>query len=151
MFRIFCSLCFLFVLIGCKDKESSSSSNYVIQIKQLKRIDAGNGEVVFQMEGKDYNLDQLSFVFTETQPHGGPPLHVHESEEVHIIMEGKVQYRIGDTSFTATGPLVTRVPANTPHTFMNAGDSVLNLIAVFPRNNFGKYQPIGKNPFMEHE
>ena len=64
-------------------------------------------------------------------------------------MEGHITYVIGDSIFTAQGPLVTNVPAGVPHTFINSGDTVMNLIAVFPKDNFGKYNPVGDNPLIE--
>ena len=50
----------------------------------------------------DYGFDRLSFVLTETQPNGGPPLHTHTVEEGHVVLSGRVTYVIGDR------PLVKR-------------------------------------------
>ena len=36
--------------------------------------------------GEDYGFDRLSFVLTETQPNGGPPLHTHTVEEGHVVL-----------------------------------------------------------------
>ena len=124
-------------------------TNYVTKIHDLKKVDAGNGEFVFQMEGKDYGFDQLSFAITETHPMGGPPLHSHNTEEAHVLMDGKVTYYIGDSIFTVVGPYIANVPAGVPHTFINSGDTIINLIAVFPKDSFGTYQPIGQNPLLE--
>lgn len=124
------------------------STNYVTKIQDLKKIDAGNGEYVFQMEGKDYNFESLSFAITETHPGGGPPIHTHETEEAHVLMKGRMTYYIDDSTFTVDGPYIANVPAGVPHTFINSGDTIINLIAVFPQDSFGSFNPIGKNPLL---
>lgn len=112
----------------------------------MRTVEAGDGEQVHQMRGREHGLDDLSLVMTETQPGSGPDLHWHVSDEVHIIEHGRVSYIIGDSSFTVVGPAVVNVPARVPHTFINAGDSVLHLTAVFSRDDFGGYHPLGRNP-----
>lgn len=124
-------------------------SDYVIKLKELKKFDAGNGEFVYQIEGEKFGMNSLSFAVTETHPGGGPAVHYHDSEEAHVVMDGKVTYSIGDSIFTVEGPFVVNVPAGVHHTFINEGDSVLNLIAVFPKNSFGKYHEIGKNTLIK--
>src|ERR1700730_1582473 len=96
----------------------------------------------------DYGFDGLSFILTETQAGGGPPLHTHESEESHIVLHGQVEYVIGDRRFTVEGPYVVRVPAGVPHTFRNAGIEPFNLIAVFPDKHL-TYKELGKNPLVQ--
>lgn len=117
----------------------------------MKRIDVGDGEVVYQAEGKNHGMNDMSFVITETQPGGGPPLHVHPTEEAHVVLSGTVTYYIADSVFTVSAPYIVHIPPNTPHTFMNSGDTVLNLIGAFGHNNFGPYQPIGKNPLIKND
>jgi len=128
--------------------DSHHHSNYVHQLHELNKVNAGNGEKVYHMEGKDYNLEGMSIAVTETQPGGGPPLHYHESSEAHIIMNGQVTYVIGDSTFTVKGPFVANVPAGVKHTFINSGDSTLNLIAIFPQDSFGQYNELGINPLI---
>ena len=55
-------------------------------------------------------------------------------------------YILLDSVFTVEGPAVVNVPARVLHTFINAGDSLLRLTAVFSRGDFGGYHPLGPNP-----
>lgn len=150
LYSLLISLC-----LSCGDNPEEHShehphgSDYAHQLKDLKKIDAGHGEHVYHMEGKDYEMKGMSIAITETEPGGGPPLHVHETDEAHVVMNGSITYVIGDSIFKIDGPYVANVPAGTPHTFINSGDSTLNLIAVFPQDNFGTYKPIGKNPLWK--
>lgn len=141
------------LLVACGPGEpldhAPPGTNYVTRLEQLKRVEAGHGETVYQMRGRDHALDDLSLVITETEPGGGPDLHWHVSDEVHVVMQGAVQYIIGDSVFLVSGPSVINVPAHVPHTFMNAGDSVLHLIALFSQDDYGGYHPLGPNPLIE--
>jgi mannose-6-phosphate isomerase-like protein (cupin superfamily) len=106
------------------------------------------GEYGYQLAGSAYGFENLSFIITETHPHGGPPLHTHKTEEAHVVLSGIMDYVIGDKRFTATAPYIARVPAGVPHTFVNSGTTPLNMIAVFPTAELD-YTPIGPNPLVE--
>ena len=143
--------------VGCADSKgfatahtsvapvAPATSNYVLKLDQLERIDAGPGEDIHLMRGDKHGFDSLSIIMTDTAPKGGPPLHTHESEEAHVVYEGDVEYVIGAKRFTAKGPYVARVPAGIPHTFVNAGTTQLNLVAIFPDSNY-TFKYVGPNP-----
>ena len=56
------------------EEHEHTHTNYVTQLKNVKKKDVGNGELVYQMEGKDFGFNSLSFTITETHPGGGPPM-----------------------------------------------------------------------------
>ena len=56
-------------------------SDYVIRINQMSSFYDKPGEFGYAIHGEDYGFERLSFVVTETQPNGGPPLHTHTVEE----------------------------------------------------------------------
>ncbi len=143
-------LCLLGLSCNNETKMTPAKSNerYVTALADMHKIVVGDGETVYQAEGKNIDMETMSFVITETQPGGGPPLHIHPTEEAHVVLSGTVKYFIADSVFTVTAPYIVNIPPNTPHTFMNAGDTVLNLIGVFGQDNYGPYQPIGDNPLM---
>ena len=89
------------------------------------------GEFTHRLTGDQYGFESLSFIITETHPGGGPGLHVHDTEEAHVLLQGRAQYRIGTRTFTVQAPYVAKVPAGIPHTFINAGTEPFNLVAVF--------------------
>ena len=80
-------------------------------------------------------------------PAGGPGLHVHDTEEAHVLLKGTAEYRIGDKTFTVQGPYVAKVPVGIPHTFINAGNEPFNLIAVFASKH-PNTKRIGPNPLI---
>jgi len=105
------------------------------------------GEFTHRLTGDQYGFESLSFIITETHPGGGPGLHVHDTEEAHVLLEGSAQYRIGDKTFNVQAPYVAKVPAGVPHTFINAGSNTFNLIAVFASKH-PNTKRIGPNPLI---
>lgn len=105
------------------------------------------GEFTYRLTGDQYGFEQLSFIITETHPGGGPGLHVHDTEEAHVLLEGTAQYRIGDSTFIVQAPYVARVPAGVPHTFINAGSTAFNLVAVFASSH-PSTKRVGPNPLV---
>ena len=110
-------------------------ADLVFKFDQLDHYYRVPGEYTYRLTGDQYGFEALSFIITETHPGGGPGLHVHDTEEAHVLLEGRVEYKIGDKTFTVDGPYVARVPAVFPHTFFNVGTTPLKLISVFASKN----------------
>lgn len=123
------------------------SSDYVVRLEQMTAIEAGQGEKIHLLRGDEHGFESLSFILTETAPGGGPPLHTHESEEAHVLTSGTMAYVIDDQRFVVSAPYILRVPANTPHTFINAGSTPLSLTAVFGGANY-TFKPVAPNPLQ---
>lgn len=123
-------------------------SDYVIKINQMSSFYDKPGEFGYAIHGEDYGFERLSFVLTETQPNGGPPLQTHTVEEGHVVMNGRVTYVIGDRQVTADGPYIARVPAGVPHTFINSGAEPVNIVATFPSRR-RDYTEVGPNPLVK--
>ena len=123
-------------------------SSYAITPQQMTSFYDVPGESGYIVNGSTYGFEGLSFILTETHPHGGPPLHTHKTEEAHVVLSGTMEYIIGTERFTVKAPYVARVPAGVAHTFVNAGTTPLNVIAVFPASEL-EWTPIGPNPLVE--
>jgi mannose-6-phosphate isomerase-like protein (cupin superfamily) len=131
-----------------KPIETFDTSDYVVQLKHMQEFYDVPGEFGHIAEGKDYGFKSLSFILTNTHPHGGPPLHKHETEEAHILHEGSIQYTMGGQVFSAQAPYVIRIPSGVPHTFINTTNKPLHLTAVFPSNSIS-YEELGRNPLVQ--
>ena len=122
---------------------------YVIAREAMESFYDEPGERGWILEGHKHGLTATSLILTETAPGGGPPLHHHRTEEVHVLQEGRLDYLIGEQRFTAEGPYVVRLPAGVPHTFVNAGDAVARLVCFFPDPEFwAAYRETGPNPLV---
>lgn len=124
-----------------------SPTDLVFSFDQLDYYYRVPGEFTHRLTGDQYGFESLSFIISETHPGGGPGLHVHDTEEAHVLLEGTAEYRIGEKTFTVQAPYVARVPAGVPHTFINAGSKPFNLIAVFASKHPGTTR-IGPNPLI---
>jgi mannose-6-phosphate isomerase-like protein (cupin superfamily) len=100
------------------------------------------------------NLEQLPFVgmshefVGETQgapfsayivnakPEQGPPLHTHPYVEVAFTLEGCATITVGDEEREVKAGSVVVIPADTPHRFVNSGDTVLRQIDVHASPTF---------------
>ena len=64
----------------------ASFDRSVIKINQMSSFSDKPGDFGYAIHGEEYRFDRLSFVLTETQPSGGPPLHTHTVEEGHVVL-----------------------------------------------------------------
>lgn len=65
-------------------------------------------------------------------PGGGPPPHIHHREdETFYVVEGTVDFLLGDATITAGAGDFVSVPRGTPHCFHNAGSEPMRMIITF--------------------
>lgn len=122
-------------------------ADFYFKLDQLDHLYRVPGEFTHRLDGDKYGFETLSFIITETHPGGGPGLHVHDTEEAHVLLEGRARYRIGSETFTVDAPYVARVPAGVAHTFINVGTKPFNLIAVLASKHPVTTR-IGPNPLI---
>ena len=121
-------------------------SHHAVKVEDLPVINPGPGEYVHVMEGQRNGYQNLTIGITETFPGGAPPMHSHEGEESHVLLEGDILYALGDTLFTITAPYIVNIPAGVPHAFKNIGNKTANLVVIFP-TNIWKYDVLDYFPF----
>jgi quercetin dioxygenase-like cupin family protein len=65
-------------------------------------------------------------------PGQGPPLHLHDAEdESWYVLEGELEFQLGDDVHrTPVGSFVF-VPRGTPHCFVNVGDAPARILVLF--------------------
>ena len=120
--------------------------DYAVTLDKLPVINPGPGEYVHVMEGQRNGYKNLTIGITETFPGGAPPMHSHEGEESHVLLEGDILYALGDTIFTIKAPYMVNIPAGVPHAFKNIGKKTANLVVIYPTNVW-KYDVLDFFPF----
>lgn len=128
--------------------EMNYYSDHAVTLDQLPVINPGPGEYVHVMEGQRHGYNNLTIGITETFPGGAPPMHTHEGEESHVLLEGEIHYALGDTMFTIQGPYMVNIPPMVPHAFKNIGEETANLVVIFP-TNIWEYDVLDYFPFEE--
>src|SRR5919201_2706303 len=69
--------------------------------------------------GGAYALSEI-----RVSPGNGPPPHVHSrDDEAFFVLEGEINFQIGDETIVANPGSFLQVPRNIPHTFKNCGSS----------------------------
>lgn len=121
-------------------------SEHAVTLDKLPVINPGPGEYVHVMEGQRNGYNNLTIGITETFPGGAPPMHSHEGEEAHVLLEGDILYALDDTLFTIKAPYIVNIPAGMPHAFKNIGNKTANLVVIFP-SNIWKYDVLDYFPF----
>ena len=73
-----------------------------------------------------------SFSYSVVGVGAGAPLHVHEADELIVLLEGSLEVRLGD-EVRQIGPDHTLViPPNVPHGFTSVGPGEARILAFFP-------------------
>jgi mannose-6-phosphate isomerase-like protein (cupin superfamily) len=125
-------------------------SEHAVTLDKLPVINPGPGEYVHVLAGQAYGYNGLTIGVTETFPGGAPPMHSHEGEESHVLLDGEILYALGDTMFTIKAPYIVNIPAGVPHAFKNIGNKTANLVVIFP-TNIWKYDVLDFFPFEKHK
>ncbi len=100
------------------------------------------------------SLEQLPFAGMSSEFHGekhgapfsayivkarsgqGPPLHTHPYVEVAFVIEGSASITVGDETREVNAGGIVVIPANTPHRFINSGETILRQIDVHASPKF---------------
>jgi mannose-6-phosphate isomerase-like protein (cupin superfamily) len=94
----------------------------------------------------DFALQKKDLVVIN--PGGAPPMHTHEGEEAHVLLEGSILYALGDSVFTLEAPYIVNIPPMVPHSFKNMGEDLAELVVIFPTNVW-KYDVLNDFPFND--
>ena len=78
----------------------------------------------------------ISAYIVNAPPGKGPALHTHPYVETIFMIEGRALVTIGSETREANAGDVAVVPANTPHRFVNSGDSILRQIDIHASPKF---------------
>ena len=78
----------------------------------------------------------ISAYIVNAKPAQGPPLHTHPYVEVAFIIEGCVKITVGDEEREVKAGGIVVIPANTPHRFINSGDTTLRQIDIHASPKF---------------
>ena len=78
----------------------------------------------------------FSAYIVEAKPGQGPPLHKHPYVEVAFTLEGCATITVGDEQREVKVGGIVIIPADTPHRFVNSGDTVLRQIDVHASPKF---------------
>ena len=81
-----------------------------------------------------------SMIEETTPPGGGPPPHLHANEdEAFCVLEGEVEFLLGEGTIPAGVGTCVHAPKGTLHTFRNVGTSPSRVLAVITPGGFERF------------
>jgi quercetin dioxygenase-like cupin family protein len=86
------------------------------------------GILTFKITSDESN-GALTAIETVAAPGEGPPLHVHDQDEVIYTVEGAFRVKLGDTIHDAPPLSFVYIPGGTPHTWQNMGNEPARFFA----------------------
>ena len=90
----------------------------------LKRTNPPMGS----QEGHHFGVNCVVIRYSTDVIGEGPNLHVYPYDEIFHILEGRVQFTVGDQQFEATAGSLVIGPANVPHAYKNLGPGRLDSV-----------------------
>jgi len=121
---------------------------YEITLDQMRHFTNESGDGGYTLEGNQHGLEHISLIWSQTSPGGGPPLHTHGCEEIHVVPSGRVLHVLDGVRFESEGPCVIRIPAGAEHAFTAVGGPI-TVFGFFPYPDVrSHYRVIGPNPLI---
>lgn len=109
------------------------------------RLQSGPGrDLIFKVTGED-TAGLLDYFIVEVAPHGGPPLHVHHTQEETIhVAKGRFKVRVGDETMVLEQGGFAFLPSGLPHAFLNlTGDPAELIVTYVPGGGHKFYEELG--------
>jgi len=106
--------------------------NYIV----VNKDELQNSENTSEFEGYRHGDTGISFILVDMQPGEGVRLHKHPYQEIFIIQEGVATYTVGTTTLQARAGQIIIAPADTPHKFINSGESRLRQVDIHLSKRF---------------
>jgi quercetin dioxygenase-like cupin family protein len=119
-------------LFGCMSSEAFQL-RYVMSFLNLEQLPfvGMSYEFVGEKQGAPF-----SAYIVNAKPGQGPPLHTHPYVEVAFTVEGCATITVGNETREVRSGDIFVIPANTPHRFVNSGNTILRQIDVHASPRF---------------
>ena len=106
----------------------------VIANSEAQEIPWRPGYRNFVLAGRDQGLGCIAG-FSVLEPGAGAPLHAHKDvDEVFIVIEGTLDFRLGEERFKVEANHTIAIPAGVPHSFVAVGPGPVRMYTFMPRN-----------------
>jgi mannose-6-phosphate isomerase-like protein (cupin superfamily) len=106
---------------------------WITALDEAQEIPWRPGYRNFILAGKDHGVAS-SCSMGIVQPGAGAPLHYHEEDdEVILVLEGELEFHVGDETRIVTPNHVVAIPARTPHSFVALGERPARIVGFLPR------------------
>lgn len=110
----------------------------VLEAGQGRSVSLRGTEVTFKVESdRAHGASSMEWV---AQPGFDTGVHVHERlEETWYVIEGELEFRLGDETLTAAAGAWVFVPPQVPHAFANCGEAPARFILIVSPAGHDRY------------
>ena len=106
----------------------------VVPNAQAEEIPWRPGYRNFVLAGRNQGLDCVAG-YSVIEPGAGAPLHAHANvDEVFILLEGTLDFRLGDERRLVEANHTIAIPAGVPHAFTAVGEGPVRMFTFLPRS-----------------
>lgn len=121
---------------------STHAKPIVIPSMQGRKYDWSPLESIRFMLSAAETASQFDLVEMEVRSGGGPPLHIHpQQDEIHYVLQGQLQYQVGEEMFELHSGDSIYIPCGTPHAWINLQPEPARIV--------GFLNPGGGEPFFK--
>lgn len=105
----------------------------VIPNAQMQEIPWRPGYRNFVLAGREQGLDCIAG-YSVLEPGAGAPLHAHHNvDEIFIVLEGALDFRLGDERRIVEANHTIAIPAGVPHGFTAVGPVPVRMFTFMPK------------------
>jgi len=105
----------------------------IIPNDQAQEIPWRAGYRNFVLAGRDQGVQCIAG-YSVIEPGAGAPLHAHKDvDEIFILLDGALDFRLGDERRVVEANHTIAIPAGVPHAFVAVGTSPARMFTFLPR------------------
>lgn len=98
------------------------------------------GDLIEVKLSAEYTGGAYSMIEETSPPGGGPPPHLHRNEdEAFCVLEGEVEFLLGEGTIPASEGTCVHIPKDTLHTFRNVGAAPSRVLGVLTPGGFERF------------
>ena len=128
-------------------KKSDLMKEKIVLKDDGKKLNILGDHQQFKLTGKDTN-GQFLAIYQDNPPNTQIPMHVHQNEdEVYKVLEGEVEFTVGDKKSVLKSGDIIFLPRNIPHTWKVVGiNNAKVYLDIFPAGLENMFEELNKLP-----
>lgn len=104
----------------------------IISNQNAREIPWRPGYRNFVIAGRDEGMSSVTG-YSVLQPGAGAPLHAHkDADEIFIVLEGTLEFRLGEERHLVHADHTIAIPAGIPHSFTAVGPGPVRMYTFMP-------------------
>ncbi|MGH7365767.1 MAG: cupin domain-containing protein [Candidatus Rokuibacteriota bacterium] len=90
------------------------------------------GNLMIGVATPSHGARQVEAWYTTLAPGAATPPHVHDAEEIVVVLRGRGELRVGEGRLSFEAPCTLIAPAGVCHQILNTGEETVEAVAAMP-------------------